>query len=81
MFGEKKDVPVRLVTFDSALKKASLDAFVSRWHAPPDRDHAQIFHVTIKNLGPEGGAIPMLVAPRLYMAVLGDRGRRVWTST
>jgi hypothetical protein len=84
MFGADKDVPVRLVSFDNAMVKASLDAFVARWHNPPEDSpggRAQIFHVTVKNLSQEEGAsLQRLVAPMLFLSIVGKKGLKVWTS-
>ncbi len=82
MFGADKDVPVRLVSFDNAMVKATLDAFVSTWHNPPDRGREQIFHVTVANLPrEEAAALYQFTAPVLYLSAVGKKGVKVWTST
>lgn len=85
MFGADKDVPVRLVSFDNAMVKATLDAFVSAWHNPPDDSpggRGQVFHVTVAKLArEEAAALHQFTAPTLFLSVVGKKGLKVWTST
>jgi hypothetical protein len=84
MFGADKDVPVRLVSFENAMAKASLDSFVATWHNPPEDNpggRTQVYHITVKNLSQEEAAsLQQLTAPTLFLGIAGRKGFKAWTS-
>jgi hypothetical protein len=83
MFGEKQDIPVRLVTFPDPAVADRVNKFMETWHKPPAKDlkfrgPRQIFHVTMDKVAPEEAeAMKALVFTELYVSLVGKKGLRL----
>jgi hypothetical protein len=83
MFGDEKNIPVRLVAIDDPSKKALLDTFALKYGETRPGHEAegptQRFHVTIKNLPDEEAAgLKQGVATRMLLGIVGEKGKTIW---
>jgi hypothetical protein len=85
MFGDEKNIPVRLVVIDDPVKKALLDTFALKYgETRPghvDDGPTQRFHVTTRNLiDEEADSLVQGASTRMFLGIVGEKGKTVWES-